>query len=54
MDIWPLNLSIYLMPLELYFLQNDYGHLDYGENKVQEAVEKWTEIKKKILKLNYI
>ena len=24
----------------------DHGHLDYGENKVQEAVEKWTEIKK--------
>ena len=25
----------------------EYGHIDYGENKVQEAVEKWTEIKKK-------
>jgi len=24
----------------------DYGHNDYGENKVQEALEKWTEIKK--------
>ena len=24
----------------------EYGHLDYGENKVQEATEKWTEIKK--------
>ena len=24
----------------------EYGHCDYGENKVQEAVEKWTEIKK--------
>jgi pyridoxal phosphate enzyme (YggS family) len=24
-----------------------YGHLDYGENKVQEAVEKWTDIKLK-------
>ena len=23
----------------------DYGHIDFGENKVQEAVEKWTEIK---------
>jgi pyridoxal phosphate enzyme (YggS family) len=22
------------------------GHLDYGENKVQEAIEKWTEIKR--------
>jgi len=25
----------------------DYGHKDFGENKVQEAVEKWTEVKKK-------
>jgi PLP dependent protein len=25
----------------------EYGHIDYGENKVQEAVEKWTDIKKK-------
>ena len=25
----------------------EYGHIDYGENKVQEAVEKWTEIKKR-------
>ena len=24
----------------------DHGHIDYGENKVQEAVEKWTEIKR--------
>jgi pyridoxal phosphate enzyme (YggS family) len=24
----------------------DYGHTDYGENKVQEAVEKWIEVKK--------
>ena len=24
----------------------EYGHIDYGENKVQEAIEKWTEIKK--------
>ena len=24
----------------------EYGHLDYGENKVQEAIEKWEEIKK--------
>ena len=23
-----------------------HGHIDYGENKVQEAVEKWTETKK--------
>ena len=25
----------------------EYGHIDFGENKVQEAVEKWTEVKKK-------
>jgi len=29
----------------------DYGHVDFGENKVQEAVEKWTEIKKKNSKI---
>ena len=34
----------------------NYGHLDYGENKVQEAIEKWTEIKKnnKEIKLHMI
>ena len=25
----------------------EYGHFDFGENKVQEAVDKWTDIKKK-------
>ena len=25
----------------------EYGHLDYGENKVQEAIDKWSEIKQK-------
>ena len=29
----------------------DYGHVDFGENKVQEAVEKWTEIKKRNSKI---
>ena len=34
----------------------DYGHLDFGENKVQEATEKWTKIKeeKSNLKLHLI
>ena len=34
----------------------EYGHLDYGENKVQEAMDKWTEIKVKIpeIKLHLI
>ena len=30
----------------------DYGHLDYGENKVQEAIEKWTDVKKKNDEIN--
>ncbi|MDC2998032.1 YggS family pyridoxal phosphate-dependent enzyme [Candidatus Pelagibacter sp.] len=29
----------------------EHGHLHYGENKVQEAIEKWTEIKKKNSKI---
>ena len=34
----------------------DYGHMDFGENKVQEALEKWTEIKKenKNIKLHMV
>ena len=30
----------------------EYGHVDYGENKVQEALEKWTDIKNKNNKIN--
>ena len=29
----------------------DHGHIDFGENKVQEAVDKWTDIKKINLKI---
>ena len=29
----------------------EHGHIDFGENKVQEAIEKWTEVKKKNLKI---
>ncbi len=29
----------------------EHGHIDFGENKVQEAVEKWTEIKKNNTKI---
>ena len=25
----------------------EYGHIDFGENKVQEAIDKWTEVKLK-------
>ena len=34
----------------------DYGHIHFGENKVQESIEKWTEIKKenKQIKLHMI
>ena len=30
----------------------DYGHLDYGENKVQEAIDKWTKTKNLNSKIN--
>ena len=30
----------------------EYGHIDFGENKVQEAIEKWTDIKKTNLQIN--
>ena len=30
----------------------EYGHTDFGENKVQEAIEKWSEIKEKNANLN--
>ena len=29
----------------------EHGHIDFGENKVQEAIEKWTDIKKNNLHL---
>ena len=34
----------------------EYGHIDYGENKVQEAIDKWTDIKfkKSNIKLHMI
>ena len=34
----------------------DYGHIHFGENKVQEALEKWPEVKKKFpnIKLHMI
>ena len=34
----------------------EYGHLHYGENKVQEAIDKWTDIKKRntALKLHLV
>ena len=30
----------------------EYGHVDFGENKVQEAVEKWTSIKQDFTHIN--
>ena len=30
----------------------EYGHLDFGENKVQEAIDKWTETKIKYPQIN--
>jgi pyridoxal phosphate enzyme (YggS family) len=32
-------------PMEAIMPLIEYGHLEYGENKVQEAVTKWTEVK---------
>ena len=32
-------------PIENVLPLIDYGHLHYGENKVQEALEKWTDVK---------
>ena len=34
-------------PIESILPLIKHGHLHYGENKVQEALDKWTEIKKK-------
>ena len=33
-------------PIENILPLIEYGHLDYGENKVQEALDKWSDIKK--------
>jgi pyridoxal phosphate enzyme (YggS family) len=33
-------------PIENILPLIEYGHLHYGENKVQEALDKWTEVKK--------
>ena len=30
----------------------EHGHINYGENKVQEAIEKWAEVKKNNSKKN--
>jgi len=34
-------------PIEKVLPLIEYGHLDYGENKVQEAIDKWSDIKLK-------
>lgn len=43
-------------PIEKITPLIDYGHLDFGENKVQEAIEKWSEvkIKKQKIKLHMV
>jgi PLP dependent protein len=33
--------------IEKIFPLIEYGHLDFGENKVQEAIDKWSDIKSK-------
>ena len=39
-------------PLEVIMPLIEHGHLNFGENKVQEAKNKWTELKKKKSQLN--
>ena len=52
------NLSTKIIAVSKTFSENkiypliEYGHNDFGENKVQEAMDKWVEIKKKIKDLN--
>jgi uncharacterized pyridoxal phosphate-containing UPF0001 family protein len=42
----PKNIAVSkLFKLIKFYLLIDHGHIDFGENKVQEAIEKWTEIK---------
>ena len=31
----------------------NYGHMNFGENKVQEAIEKWTDLKVKNVDLTH-
>lgn len=38
-------------PLEIINPLIDYGHLDYGENRVKEAITKWSDLLKKKNKL---
>ncbi len=37
--------------METIFPLIDFGHLDFGENKVQEALEKWSDLKKEKINL---
>ena len=43
-------------PIEQIKSLYDIGHVDFGENKVQEAIDKWTEVKKKnsVIRLHMI
>ena len=52
------NISTKIIAVSKTFSENkiypliEYGHIDFGENKVQEAMDKWLEIKKKFKDLN--
>ena len=52
------NISTKIIAVSKTFSENkiypliEYGHNDFGENKVQEAMDKWTDIKKKFKNLN--
>ena len=51
--IKPVNIIAVSKTFSLDYIQPliDYGHIHYGENKVQEASVKWAELKKKKSKL---
>ena len=52
------NISSKIVAVSKTFSENkiypliEYGHNDFGENKVQEAINKWTKIKEKFKNLN--
>ena len=41
-------------PIENILPLIEHGQLDYGENKVQEALDKWTDIKKQNNNISYL
>ena len=38
-------------PISAVYPLIDHGHVHFGENKVQESIEKWTDVKKKFVQV---